>query len=136
MSSKHGKEEGAAEAALDAPVALRAPEKTKRAPSPRNCREFIRRETARAMLDIVNTFVGEAKKGSVAHFTSLTKVGGFDQRSEVSATPKSRRKSLARQLLDEVERYEAKQAAELAAANASPSQIDSHAASRGPQEAS
>ena len=86
------------------------------------------------MLDIVNTFINEAKSGSVAHFTSLTRVGGFDQRPEAAKTPKSRRKSLARQLLDEVERYEARQAVELAESNASMAQSGDSGTHRSPQE--
>ena len=83
-----------------------------KSPSPRRCREFIRRETAHAMPSIVGAFVEKAQKGSVPHFNALAKVGGFDYRSGSSEAPKRRRKSLARQLLDEVEEYEAKQAAE------------------------
>lgn len=108
-----------------------APAKQKKPPSPRNCRDYLRRQTADAMPEIVSAFVDEAKEGSVAHFNALAKVGGFDQRT-ASDTPKRRRKSLARQLLDEVEKYEAKQAAELAAASQPTGQIDNH----GPQERS
>jgi hypothetical protein len=52
---------------------------------------------------IVKTFVERAEAGSVPHFTSLAKVGGFDQRPAKPETQKSKRRSLARQLLDEVE---------------------------------
>jgi hypothetical protein len=100
------------------------PAKPKKSPSPQNCRNFIRKQTANAMPDIVNTFVDKAKEGSVPHFTSLAKVGGFDQRSGAAEAPKRKRRSLARQLLDEVEKYEARQAAELAAANAAATQSD------------
>jgi hypothetical protein len=79
------------------------------------------------MPEIVRTFVDKAKEGSVAHFTSLAKVGGFDQRSETAEAPKRRRRSLARQLLDEVERYEAQAAAELADGEAAGRQIGSPA---------
>jgi len=109
--------------------------KGKKSPSPKNCRNFIRRKTANAMPDIVKTFVDKAKNGSVPHFTSLAKVGGFDQHSGATEAPKRKRRSLARQLLDEVERYEATQAAELAAANAA-SQIHDQIDNRSPQESS
>lgn len=95
--------------------------KRKKPPSPRKCRDFIRRQAADAMPEIVEVFVEKAKGGSVPHFTSLTRVGGFDQRPSSSELPKRRGKSLGRQLLDEVERYEKQQAAELTAAN---SQVD------------
>jgi len=85
-------------------------------PTPKNCRNFIRRKTANAMPEIVKTFVQKAKQGSVPHFTSLAKMGGFDQRPVQPAAKKPERKSLARQLLDEVERYEAQHAAAKAAA--------------------
>lgn len=88
----------------------------RKAPSPRRCRDFIRREAADAMPDIVKTFVQKAKDGSVPHFASLTKIGGFDKRP-VAEAPKRLRRSLGRQLLDEVERYEAGQTAEAAAAH-------------------
>jgi len=84
------------------------------------------------MPDIVKTFVDKAKNGSVPHFTSLAKVGGFDQHSLRSEAPKRKRKSLARQLLDEVERYEAQQAAEKAAA----AQTVDRNGNPGPQESS
>lgn len=110
--------------------------KSKRPPSPRKCRDFIRRETANAMPAIVSTFVEEARMGSVAHFNALARVGGFDQRSAQNEAPKPKRRSLARQLLDEVERYEARQAAELAAANASTPHNDDQVHNSAPQERS
>ena len=110
--------------------------KRKRSPSPGKCRDFIRRQTADAMPAIVNTFVGQAREGSVPHFNALTKVGGFDQHPAKPEAPKRRRKSLARQLLDEVEKYEAKQAAELAKASNAISPIDHSTDNRGTQEKS
>ena len=71
------------------------------------------------MPEIVEKFVEKAKGGSVPHFTSLAKVGGFDQKPSASDAPRRQRRSLARQLLDEVERYEAQQAAEIAEAGQS-----------------
>ena len=94
-----------------------SPAKRPRSPSPRNCREFIRRHAANAMPEIVAVFVDKAKDGSVPHFTSLARVGGFDQKPSASDAPRRRTRSLARQLLDEVERYEAQQAAECAEAD-------------------
>ena len=99
-------------------------ERQRRSPSPRNCREFIRRQAANAMPEIVAMFVDKAKDGSVPHFTSLAKVGGFDQKPSASDGPRRQRRSLARQLLDEVERYEAQQAAELAEANQATHTLD------------
>lgn len=87
-----------------------------RPPSPRNCRDFIRKKTADAMSEIMTAFVDKAKEGSVPHFTSLTKVGGFDQRPGTSQAPKRRRRSLPQRMLDEVERYDATLAAETLAA--------------------
>jgi hypothetical protein len=107
--------------------------KRKKAPSPRRCRDFIRREAADAMPEIVTAFVDRAKGGSVPHFASLAKVGGFDQRPS-SEAPKRRGKSLGRQLLDEVEKYEAKQAAQLAAAREATSQIETGSDNGKPQE--
>jgi hypothetical protein len=101
-----------------------SPAKRTRPPSPHNCRNFIRRQTANAMPAIVSAFVESAKKGSVPHFASLAKVGGFDQRTGAAEASKRKRRSLARQLLDEVERYEADQAAERAAAEAQATHID------------
>jgi hypothetical protein len=84
------------------------------------------------MPSIVKTFVEKAKEGSVPHFTSLAKVGGFDQRTAAAQAPTQQRRSLARQLLDEVEKYEARKAEEKAAAAAA--QIDNQNPNRGPQE--
>jgi hypothetical protein len=95
-------------------------------PSPKHCRNFIRRQTADAMPKIVETFVKKAEEGSVPHFTSLAKVGGFDQRKGAPETKKRKTRSLARQLLDEVERYEARlQAEKDAEAAQTGNQIDS-----------
>ena len=116
------------------------PPKRKKSPSPQNCREFIRRQAANAMPEIVRTFVKKAKDGSVPHFTSLAKVGGFDQKPSAADAPRRQRRSLARQLLDEVERYEAQQAAELAEANQAALLLDGQNDSRSdngkPQERS
>ncbi len=79
-----------------------------RPPTPKNCRNFIRRKTADAMPKIVDAFVEKAIGGSVPHFASLAKVGGFDQKPAPPPPPRRRGKSLARRLLDEVERFEAK----------------------------
>ena len=138
-SSKEDEARGTGDASCYGTVAIpevRSTMKRKRAPSPHNCRNFIRRQTANAMPDIVNTFVDKAKEGSVSHFASLAKVGGFDQRSGSTEAPKRRRKSLAHQLLEEVEKYEAKQAAELAATNAAKSQIGQEIVIPGLQERS
>lgn len=124
--------EQAAPAADDAVLAL---SRHKKPPTPRRCRDFIRKQAAEAMPEIVKIFVDEAKKGSVRHFASLTKVGGFDQRPSASEAPKRRRKSLGRQLLDEVEKYEAMQAAELAAANAAKCPIENDPDSGGQEKA-
>lgn len=124
-SSEHDEGRSSEQAPCDAPDThepTTTETRQRKPPSPRKCRDYIRRETANAMPNIVNTFVGQARKGSVPHFNALAKVGGFDQRSSSAEAPKRKRRSLARQLLDEVEKYEAKQAAELAAANAAASQ--------------
>jgi len=84
-----------------------APAKNVRPPSPKNCRSFIRRKTADAMPAIVDAFVKEAAEGSVRHFATLAKVGGFDKPNP-DPPPRRRGKSLARRMLDEVERFEAR----------------------------
>jgi hypothetical protein len=87
--------------------ATAAPAKNVRPPTPRNCRSFIRRKTADAMPAIVEAFVKEATEGSVRHFATLAKVGGFDKPAP-DPPPRRRGKSLARRMLDEVERFEAR----------------------------
>jgi len=105
------KEENMSESSNDdphgSPEPPLAPAEKIRSPTPQNCRNFIRRKTADAMPDIVEAFVKEAKGGSVRHFASLAKVGGIDQKP-APPPPQRRGKSLARRLLDEVERFEAK----------------------------
>jgi hypothetical protein len=84
------------------------PDGAAKPPKPRFCRNYARRKVADAMPSIVDSFVQRAKDGSVPHFSSLAKFGGFDQRPMPSAAPKRRDRSLARQLLDEVDEYEAR----------------------------
>ena len=50
-----------------------------RPPAPRNCRKFARKELARALPEIVDAFVKEAAKGSVAHAKLLTSWSGLDK---------------------------------------------------------
>ena len=79
-------------------------------PKPSQCRNFTREAVAKSMPDIVDTFVDEAKKGSVSHFNLLSKFAGFDQRP-IPAPPKRRGKSVARRLLDNMKEHEAKMVA-------------------------
>ena len=66
-------------------------------PKPKQCRTFTRARVAEALPEIVNMFVAEAKKGSIAHTKMLTTLGGLDKgdKAEMPAGSKRRRKSSA-----------------------------------------
>ncbi len=49
------------------------------APKPKHCRTFTRAKVAEALPEIVERFVEEAKKGSIAHAKMLTTLGGLDK---------------------------------------------------------
>ena len=49
------------------------------APRPKHCRTFTRAKVAEALPEIVDRFVEEAKKGSIAHAKMLTTLGGLDK---------------------------------------------------------
>lgn len=72
-------------------------------PRPKNCRTFTRAKVAEALPEIVQTFVEEAKKGSIAHAKLLTTLGGLDK-SETPAEKKRRGKSSVRLLMEKIAR--------------------------------
>lgn len=88
------------------PVQAEKPKK-KKPPRPSQCRKYTREAVAESMPDIVETFLGEAKKGSVPHFNLLTKFGGFDDRPIPAPAPRQG-KSFARRLLEGMQEHQAK----------------------------
>src|ERR1700677_2169415 len=73
------------------------------APRPKYCRTFTRARVAEALPEIVERFVEEAKKGSIAHAKMLTNLGGLDK-GEGPQEKKRRGKSVVRLLLDDLAR--------------------------------
>jgi hypothetical protein len=74
------------------------------APRPKHCRTFTRAKVAEALPEIVERFVEEAKKGSIAHAKMLTTLGGLDK-SEMPATVQKRRgKSAVGKLIEKMMR--------------------------------
>ncbi len=61
------------------------------------------REVAEALPEIVETFVEEAKKGSIAHAKLLTTLGGLDKGEEVDGK-KRRGKSSVGKLIEKMMR--------------------------------
>jgi hypothetical protein len=81
--------------------ALRAENKSADgAPKPKQCRTFTRAKVAEALPDIVERFVEEAKKGSIAHAKMLTTLGGLDK-AETPAV-KRRGKSAVGKLIEKM----------------------------------
>ncbi len=76
------------------------------APKPKQCRTFTRKKVAEALPDIVETFVEEAKRGSIAHAKLLTVLSGFDKtdKSETAGVKKRRGKSAMTLLLEQMGR--------------------------------
>ena len=72
-------------------------------PRPKFCRTFTRARVAEALPEIVERFVEEAKKGSIAHAKMLANLGGLDK-GEMPAESKRRGKSVVGQLLDKMAR--------------------------------
>jgi hypothetical protein len=72
-----------------------------RGPRPKHCRTFTRAKVAEALPEIVERFVEEAKKGSIAHTKMLTALGGLDK-SEAPAAKKRRGKSAVGKLIEKI----------------------------------
>jgi hypothetical protein len=72
-------------------------------PRPKFCRTFTRARVAEALPEIVERFVEEAKKGSIAHAKMLANLGGLDK-GEMPAESKRRGKSVVGQLLEKMAR--------------------------------
>jgi hypothetical protein len=72
-----------------------------RAPRPKQCRTFTRAKVAEALPEIVQTFVEEAKKGSIAHAKMLTTLGGLNE-GEFPAEKKRRGKSSVAKLIEKI----------------------------------
>ena len=85
------------------------PEKTRsrKPPRPSQCRDYTREAVAESLPEIIDTFVDEAKSGSVSHFNHLAKFGGFDLRP-IPASVKRKGKSFAQSLLEDMKEHEAK----------------------------
>jgi hypothetical protein len=72
------------------------------APRPKQCRTFTRKRVAESLPEILDTFVEEAKKGSIAHAKLLTVLSGFDKADKNESTVvKKRRGKSAMTLLRE-----------------------------------
>jgi hypothetical protein len=76
------------------------------APRPKQCRTFTRKKVAEALPEIVETFVEEAKKGSIAHTKMLATLGGLDKvdKGETQGPKKRRGKSAMTLLLETINR--------------------------------
>jgi hypothetical protein len=72
------------------------------APRPRYCRTYARNRVAEALPEIVETFVQQAKKGSVPHARALAGWGGLDKGEVPPRIVRRRGKSLGQQLLEEM----------------------------------
>ncbi|WP_158942060.1 hypothetical protein [Granulicella sp. S190] len=73
-----------------------------KSPRPKFCRTFTRARVAEALPEIVERFVEEAKKGSIAHAKMLANLGGLDK-GELPDT-KRRGKSVVGKLLEKLTR--------------------------------
>jgi hypothetical protein len=71
------------------------------APRPKHCRTFTRAKVAEALPEIVDRFVEEAKKGSIAHAKMLTTLGGLDK-VEAPVEKKRRGKSPVAKLIEKM----------------------------------
>jgi len=71
------------------------------APRPKHCRTFTRAKVAEALPEIVDRFVEEAKKGSIAHAKMLTTLGGLDK-VEAPSEKKRRGKSAVGKLIEKI----------------------------------
>lgn len=71
------------------------------APRPAYCRSFTRARVAEALPEIVERFVEEAKKGSIAHAKLLTNLGGLDK-GDMPTAKKREGKSVVRLLMDSI----------------------------------
>jgi hypothetical protein len=88
--------QGAGEKAAGADAAVKGPR-------PKFCRTFTRARVAEALPEIVERFVEEAKKGSIAHAKMLANLGGLDK-GEIPEPAKRRGKSAVEKLLEKMTR--------------------------------
>ena len=88
---------------LDGDGGVQPTEKRCAAPKPAHCRTFTRARVAEALPQIVERFVDEAKKGSIAHAKMLTVLGGLDK-GELAEAKKRRRKTAVGRLLEKMMR--------------------------------
>jgi len=86
---------------LDGEVEAQSKKEGGRAPRPKHCRTFTRARVAEALPEIVERFVEEAKKGSIAHTKMLTALGGLDK-SEAPSANKRRGKSAVGKLIEKI----------------------------------
>lgn len=70
-------------------------------PKAKNCRTFTRARVAEALPAIVETFVEEAKKGSIAHTKMLASLSGLDK-GDPLVEKKRRRKSPVTLLMEKM----------------------------------
>ena len=73
------------------------------APRAKHCRTFTRAKVAGALPEIVDRFVEEAKKGSIAHAKMLTTLGGLDK-GDTPEVKKRRGKSAVAKLMEKMRR--------------------------------
>jgi hypothetical protein len=71
------------------------------APRPKHCRTFTRAKVAEALPEIVERFVEEAKKGSIAHAKMLTTLGGLDK-ADTPEVKQRRGKSAVGKLIEKM----------------------------------
>ena len=76
------------------------------APKPKQCRTFTRKKVAESLPEIVEAFVDEAKKGSIAHAKMLAVLSGLDKadKSETQVVKKRRGKSAMALLMEAMSR--------------------------------
>ncbi len=86
------------------PSEVKAKKAPMAAPRPKYCRTYTRKRVAEALPDIVEKFVEEAKKGSVAHAKALANLGGLDKGDVVPKVTKRRGKGVAGLLLEALKR--------------------------------
>ena len=89
---------------LDGDGGIRPEEKKDGPPKPKQCKTFTRARVAEALPEIVNKFVEEAKKGSIAHAKLLTTLGGLDRHDKEEDEDRPRGKSPVRLLIEKMAR--------------------------------
>ena len=73
--------------------------RTRKAPSARNCKPYVRRRLASALPEIADALIDRAQQGSLPELKMLVQMSGLDEKGAAGAAERRRGKSLEEMLM-------------------------------------